>query len=83
MHKMLIADDNARIRQMLRQIVGGLASLVCEAADGGEAIDVCTAERPDWVLMDVRMKPVDGLRITAEIKARFSGDACHHCLPIR
>ncbi len=71
MQKILIADDDARMRQMLRQIVTGLASSVCEATDGAEAVAVCAAERPEWVLMDLRMRPVDGLRATSEIKARF------------
>jgi CheY-like chemotaxis protein len=71
MQKILIADDDARIRQLLRQIVAGFASAICEAGDGGEAIAVCAAERPDWVLMDLRMKPIDGLRATAAIKARW------------
>jgi CheY-like chemotaxis protein len=71
MQKILIADDDARMRQMLKQIVAGLAGLVFEAADGGEAITVFAAERPEWVLMDLRMRPVDGLHATAEIKARF------------
>jgi CheY-like chemotaxis protein len=71
MHKILIADDDARIRQILRQTVAGLASAVFEARDGGEAIAICATERPDWVLMDMRMKPIDGLRATAAIKARF------------
>ena len=71
MMKILIADDDVRMRQMVKQVVAGLASTVYEACDGGEAIAVCAAERPDWVLMDFRMKPLDGLRATAEIKARF------------
>jgi DNA-binding NarL/FixJ family response regulator len=71
MVKIVIADDDARMRQMLKQIVGNLASAVFEATDGGEAIAICAAVRPDWVLMDLRMKPMDGLRATAEIKARF------------
>jgi CheY-like chemotaxis protein len=69
--KILIADDDARMRQMVKQIVAGLATELYEVADGGEAIAVCAAQRPDWVLMDFRMKPLDGLRATAEIKARF------------
>ena len=71
MPKILIADDDARMRQMLRQIVAAIASAVCEARDGAEASLLYAAERPDWVLMDLRMKPVDGLRATAEIKASF------------
>ncbi len=71
MLKILIADDDARIRKVLIQTVGSLASAVWEASDGGEAIAVCATERPDWVLMDVRMKPIDGLRGAAAIKAQF------------
>ena len=69
--KILIADDNARMRQMVKQTVASLATEFYEAADGGEAIAICATQRPDWVLMDFRMKPMDGLRATAEIKARF------------
>ncbi len=71
MHKILIADDDARMRQMVKETVAGLASEVYEASDGGEAIAICGAQRPDWVLMDLRMKPVDGLHAIARIKARF------------
>ena len=69
--KILIADDNARMRQMVKQTVAGFATEFYETADGAEAIAICSAQRPDWVLMDFRMGPVDGLRATAEIKARF------------
>jgi CheY-like chemotaxis protein len=69
--KILIADDDTRMRQMVKQIVAGLASEVYEAGDGAEAVAVCATQRPDWVLMDFRMKPMDGLHATAEIKARF------------
>lgn len=71
MFKILIADDDSRMRQMLRQFVSGLASEVYEAADGREAVEACAAHRPDWVLMDFRMKPGDGLEATAEVRTRF------------
>jgi CheY-like chemotaxis protein len=71
MQKVLIADDDARMRQLVRQIVAGFASEICEASDGAAAVAICAAERPDWVLMDLRMKPIDGLRATAKIKAHF------------
>ncbi len=69
MHKILIADDDARMRQVLKQMVAGLASAVYEAGDGAEALAICVAQRPDWVLMDWRMKPRDGLWATVQIKA--------------
>lgn len=71
MNRILIVDDDARLRLVLRQILAGLADEVFEARDGGEAIAVCAASRPDWVLMDLQMKPVNGLRATQEIKSRW------------
>ncbi len=71
MRKILIADDDARMRRILRQAVSNLASEVHEACDGAEAVEAYAVQRPDWVLMDLRMKPVDGLRATARIKGRF------------
>jgi CheY-like chemotaxis protein len=70
MSKILVADDDARMRRITRQVVAELASAVYEAADGGEAIDICVAARPDWVLLDLHMGPVDGLRALNEIRAR-------------
>lgn len=71
MPKILIADDDARIRAVLRQAVAGVASSVSEACDGGEAMALCAQDRPDWVIVDWRLKPAGGLRVTSEIKARF------------
>jgi DNA-binding NarL/FixJ family response regulator len=70
-HKVLIADDDARVRLVLRQIVAKGASSIYEARDGEEAVAVCAAERPDWVIMDWRMAPVDGLSATTRIRTRF------------
>jgi CheY-like chemotaxis protein len=71
MHKILITDDDPRMRRMMRQFVEDLASEVLEAGDGAEAMALYATQRPDWVLMDWRMKPLDGLRATALIKAQF------------
>jgi CheY-like chemotaxis protein len=71
MMKILIADDDARMRQILKQIVASLASTVFEASDGEQAVEIYAAQQPDWVLMDFRMKPMDGFCATAQIKARF------------
>lgn len=69
MQKILIADDDARMRRVIREIVAGLEMTVFEAANGAEAVDLYPIERPDWVLMDLRMKPLDGLIATSQIKA--------------
>ncbi len=69
--KVLIADDDVRIRRVLRLLLVGLADDVYEACEGGEAIAVCAAQHPDWVIMDISMKPLDGLRATEQIKSRW------------
>lgn len=57
----LIADDNDDVRRMIRSLIEGIDTDVIEAADGGSAIEAFERQRPDWVLMDVNMNPVDGL----------------------
>ncbi len=71
LQKILIADDEPRMRQVLKQLVAPLVHEVFEAADGAEGIALYAVQRPDWVLMDWRMKPLDGLHATARIKAQF------------
>lgn len=69
MQKILIADDDMRMRRVIGEMVNGLGMTIHEARDGAEAVDLFVLELPDWVLMDLRMKPVDGLSATARIKA--------------
>ena len=67
--KLLIVDDNAGVRRLIRSIVPGFASEICECADGGEALTVYQHLRPNVVLMDIRLNEVDGIQATAQIKA--------------
>lgn len=61
--RILIADDHLIIREGLRLILETSPEfeLVGEAADGAEALQLCTGLRPDVVLMDLRMPVMDGL----------------------
>ena len=67
--KLLIADDHAPMRQLLRELLSAMASEICEAADGEEAMRLFAEQRPDWVIMDIQMKPVSGLAATRQILA--------------
>lgn len=67
----LIAEDNLLMRKMLRSLVEDLASEVIECADGEAAIALYEKHLPAWVLMDVSMRPVDGLTATRRITAAF------------
>jgi DNA-binding NarL/FixJ family response regulator len=72
--RVVIADDDALVRAGLRMILGGAPGLtvVGEAADGHEAVDVVTREVPDVVLMDIRMPRTDGLAATRRLRERGS-----------
>lgn len=65
--RLLIVDDNARVRTMIRSIVEDLAESVDECEDGESAVERCRAARPDWVLMDLRLGGIDGIEATRMI----------------
>ena len=69
--RVVLADDQHLVRTGLKMILAVEDDLevVGEAADGAAAIDVCARERPDVVLMDVRMPGVDGIDATRAITA--------------
>jgi DNA-binding NarL/FixJ family response regulator len=68
----LLVDDEALVRVGLRMILETTEDItvVGEAEDGRAAIGVVARDRPDVVLMDIRMPDLDGLAATAAIRAR-------------
>ena len=67
--KIMIVDDHAEMRRLLRNTLSHVASDFAECSDGGEAVAAFEREHPDWTIMDVAMKPMDGLEATRRIKA--------------
>ncbi len=69
MIRVAIADDQAMVRTGFRMIVGSQTDMEVagEAADGQAAIDLVRRERPDVILMDIRMPRVDGIAATRTI----------------
>jgi DNA-binding NarL/FixJ family response regulator len=67
--RVAIADDQAMVRAGFRMIVESQPDLrvAGEASDGQEAVDLVRRERPDVVLMDVRMPRLDGIAATREV----------------
>ncbi|GGL28892.1 response regulator transcription factor [Planomonospora parontospora] len=72
MISVLLVDDEALVRVGLRMILETAddMTVIGDAADGRAAIDAVARDRPDVVLMDVRMPGLDGLAATAAIRAR-------------
>jgi CheY-like chemotaxis protein len=67
----LIVEDNERMRCMIRSIVADLEGETHECSDGSAALTAYAEHRPDLVLMDVKMKEMDGITATRQIKESF------------
>ena len=70
----LIVEDNAGVRRLVRIAVEQIATQIWECADGAEALTVYRERSPNVVLMDINMPIMDGLAATRQIR-RFDPGA--------
>lgn len=69
--QILIADDNERVRGLIKRLIADLCDEVFECSDGESAVRAYAERQPDWVLMDIELGEVDGLDATRRIKAEY------------
>jgi DNA-binding NarL/FixJ family response regulator len=64
--RVLVADDHALVRHGFRSILASEDDIdvIEEANDGREAVAIATRDKPDVVLMDIRMPVMDGIEAT-------------------
>lgn len=66
--KVLIADDEAPIREILKIYCEKEGFDVIEAADGAEAILKVQSEKPDIIILDIMMPVLDGLEVCKQVR---------------
>jgi len=64
----LVADDDASIRSLLKQLLVDEGFAVQEASTGVEVVEKVKESSPDLVIMDVRMPELDGIEALSRLK---------------
>ena len=66
--RILVVDDEARVREMIEFRLRQYGFDVIQAADGREALAIASKEQPDLVLLDVMMPELDGFQVCSRLK---------------
>ncbi len=66
----LVADDDADIRDILSETLNSLGSRVITAANGRECLDKLDKEAPELVILDIEMPVKNGLEVLKELRQR-------------
>ena len=67
--KLLIVEESASVRRLIGAILANRAYEIHECSDGVDALSAYDAHLPDFVLMDMSLKGLDGITATRQIKA--------------
>jgi two-component system chemotaxis response regulator CheY len=78
----LVVDDSAFMRNLLKQLLDGEHEVVGEAENGVEAVELYRELGPDVVTMDVVMPIRNGIEATTEIKSMDDGASVIMCTSV-
>jgi PAS domain S-box-containing protein len=73
--RILIAEDNASVRELVRAVLENCGSEVTEAVDGVAAIEAATSQPFDLILLDLRMPGAAGQDVASTLRARRGPNA--------
>ena len=66
--KILIVEDNPPNMRLIDMTLKSKGYTLRKAADGEEALDVAIRERPDLIIMDIRLPKLSGLEVTKKLR---------------
>ncbi len=66
----MLADDDAEIRRIVRRSLSSLECTIIEAKDGEQALELILNERPDLVVLDVMMPTLSGWELCKYIRTK-------------
>jgi DNA-binding response OmpR family regulator len=67
--KILIVDDEETISSYLKRKLGQLGYAVIIASDGEQALELATSEKPDIILLDVKLPKLNGHEVCRRLKS--------------
>jgi two-component system chemotaxis response regulator CheY len=70
----LVVDDSKVVRKLERRIMEELGFTVFEAEDGQKAVDFCTAQKPDLILLDWHMPVMEGMEFLKLLRVMPDGE---------
>lgn len=65
----LVADDNALSRELIRELLESSGHMILEAQDGREALELIRSREPDLVFLDLQMPLQDGFSVIRELRS--------------
>jgi two-component system response regulator (stage 0 sporulation protein F) len=71
MATIMVIDDEASIRSLLREVLEKAGHKVVEAKDGREALNLYQQDKADLLIMDLLMPEVDGLEATLQLTREY------------
>ena len=70
----LLVDDDAAFRELVRSLLGRIVYDVVETGDGDEAVELARGERPSLVLLDVELPGISGYEVCRALRDMYGED---------